>query len=348
MMRFFLQLICLYSVGSAVAQLATIPEIEGPRGKYNQALAAIQAERDQQAAEANRTYAARLQDLLKQLTGEGETQAAVAVQIEINRIAKGVEPTNLERRKMTGLLLALRVAYEKARGPAYMAAAKAEAEAHASWEAGLGQLEAYLIKMKQPEKAAVAKAERLKIEQAKIAAKAASAAPIIVENVSPKQDLPLDPNDPGLVDQMQALADGRSGSPIKLNKNEKLSTQKTFRPPVDILIEAMTDSTNLRLSYAANQVIFNWELGRKNLRVDGGPAGGKHKPGAGLIPANQFVTVRWLVTPKRQAIFVDGELRYEHAGDYSKIDKPIRVFPSHGSEVTVRSIKVKELPANIE
>ena len=109
-MRFFLLLICLCSASSAVAQLATIPEIEGPRAKYNQALAAIRNERDQQAAETNRTYAASLQDLLKELTAEGETQAAVAVQLEINRIAKGEEPTNLERRKMTGLLLATRVA----------------------------------------------------------------------------------------------------------------------------------------------------------------------------------------------------------------------------------------------
>jgi hypothetical protein len=359
MMRFFLLLmgVCFIgvcSVSSAIAQVATIPEIEGPRAKYQEALAKIRVERDLQAADANRTYAARLQDLHKQLTGEGEALAAAAVQLEIDRGLKGVEPTNEERRKMTGLLLALRVAYEKARGPAYMKAAKEEGDAHAAWEAGLAQLEAYLTRMGQTAKVAVAKAERARIEQAKIAAKEAAARaaaafrPAVGAGVTKRELPPLVANDSGLVDQMQALADGRSGSPIKLKKDEKLATAKTFKPPVDILIEAMTDSTNLRLSYAANQVIFNWEMGRKQLRVDGGPAGGKHKPGAGLIPTNQVVSVRWLVTPKRQAIFVDGELRYEHEGDYSNLDQPIRVFPAQGSEVTVRSIKVKELPAGTE
>jgi hypothetical protein len=175
MMRFLLFFVGVCLVNSAAAQVATIPEIEGPRAKYQEALAQVRAERDLQAADANRTYAARLQDLHKQLAGEGETLAAAAVQREIDRVSKMVEPTNEERRKMTGLLLALRVAYEKARGPAYMAAAKSEAEAHAAWEAGLAQLEAYLTRRGQVDKVAVVKVERTRIEQAKIAAKEAVA-----------------------------------------------------------------------------------------------------------------------------------------------------------------------------
>ena len=98
-------------------------------------------------------------------------------------------------------------------------------------------------------------------------------------------------------------------------------------------------------SYAADQVIFNWEITRGQLRVDGGPANGKHKPGAGSIPTNECVTFRWLVTPKKQAIYVDGQLRFEHAGDYSHIDNPIGIFPGAHGEVTVKSIMVKKLPA---
>ena len=151
----------------------------------------------------------------------------------------------------------------------------------------------------------------------------------------------------GFGEQMGALV-GRSGSPQKLKGSETAATKATFKPPVEILIEAKTDSTNIRMSYAANQVIFNWENNRNELRVDGGPAGGKHKPGAGLVPTNKYVAIRWVVTPKKQSIYVDDKLRYEHEGDYSKIDAPVTVFPSHGSEVTVKTIKVKQLPAGTE
>ena len=47
---------------------------------------------------------------------------------------------------------------------------------------------------------------------------------------------------------------------------------------------AKTDSTNLRLAYAADDLVFNWESDPTTLRVNGGPANGKDKKGAGAIP----------------------------------------------------------------
>ena len=146
---------------------------------------------------------------------------------------------------------------------------------------------------------------------------------------------------PFFVEHVEALTTGRTGTPVKLNKIGVITTKATFKPSVEILVEAKTESTNLRLGYAADQLIFNWELDGAQLRVDGGPANGKHKPGAGMIPKKQYVKVRWVVTPSKQSVFVDDQLRFEHSGDYSKLDKPISVF---GSEVTVRSIKVRQLP----
>src|SRR5215469_12474481 len=72
--------------------------------------------------------------------------------------------------------------------------------------------------------------------------------------------------------------------PTVLKGNERLSTPQSYRPPVEITVVAKTDSTNLRLGYAADQIIFNWEMDRSQLRVDGGPANGLHKDGAGRIP----------------------------------------------------------------
>jgi hypothetical protein len=46
----------------------------------------------------------------------------------------------------------------------------------------------------------------------------------------------------------------------------------------------------------------------------------------GAIPSGQYVTVRWLVTPLSQEIYVDGQLRLHHNGDYSRIDRPVSIF----------------------
>ena len=150
------------------------------------------------------------------------------------------------------------------------------------------------------------------------------------------------------VEHISALTDGHTGSPVKLKKNGVITTKATFEPPVEILIEAKTDSTNLRVGYAAGQLIFNWENDRTQLRVDGGPAAGRHKFGAGVIPVDKYVVIRWLVTPKKQSVFVDGQLRFEHSGDYSHLNNPVSVFSAAGSGVTVKSIKVKKLPPGTE
>jgi hypothetical protein len=131
--------------------------------------------------------------------------------------------------------------------------------------------------------------------------------------------------------------------PTVLKGNERLSTPQSFRPPVEILVVAKTDSTNLRLAYAADQIIFNWEMDRFQLRVDGGPADGQHKMGAGHIPTGKYVTVKWVVTTKHQAIFVDDRLRFEHEGDYSQINRPVAVFPANGSTISIKSIKVRAI-----
>ena len=133
-----------------------------------------------------------------------------------------------------------------------------------------------------------------------------------------------------------------SSEGIVLKGSDKLVSPDLFRPPVEITIVAKTDSTNLRIGYAADQVIFNWEENLDQLRVDGGPAGHQALDGAGLIPRDKYVTIRWMVTPEHQAIYVDGQLRFENCGNYSRLVAPVSVFPSNGSQVAVKSITVKE------
>lgn len=137
------------------------------------------------------------------------------------------------------------------------------------------------------------------------------------------------------------IVEQRRTVPVLLKGTEKLTTKASFRPPVEITIVAKTDSTDLRIGYAADQVIFNWRDMQHQLRVDGGPANGQHKTGMGIIPANKYVTIRWVVTPKSQAIYVDNQLRFEHSGDYSALNSPVSVY-SNESKVSVKSILVTE------
>ncbi|TAL01993.1 MAG: hypothetical protein EPO07_07805 [Verrucomicrobia bacterium] len=137
-----------------------------------------------------------------------------------------------------------------------------------------------------------------------------------------------------------------SSDGVALTGSDRLTTVGTFQPPVEIKVVAKTDSTNLRLTYAADQVIFNWEMNPEELRVDGGPASGHHRVGAGKIPTNKFVTIRWVVTNKGQSIYVDNELRFQHEGDYSGISRPVSIFPGFGSKITVKSVTVKPLSAS--
>ncbi len=136
----------------------------------------------------------------------------------------------------------------------------------------------------------------------------------------------------------------KDSTPVVLENGDSITTSAIFRPPVEITIIAKTDSTNIRMGYAADQIIFNWEVKPEQLRVDGGPANGKHKNGAGLVPTDQYVTIKWLVTDKKQVIRVDDQIRFEHEGDYSKVNKPVRVF-SNRSKVSVKHFEVKPLLA---
>jgi hypothetical protein len=131
---------------------------------------------------------------------------------------------------------------------------------------------------------------------------------------------------------------------IVLDGDDRVVTPVNFKPPVEITIVAKTDSTNLRIGYAADQIIFNWELDPRQLRISGGPADGKHTPGAGLIPTDKFVTIKWIVTDHQQSVYVDGHLRFMDVADYSDVDRPVSVFPAVHSRVTVKSLTVKTLP----
>ncbi|MDB5171919.1 MAG: hypothetical protein JWN51_692 [Phycisphaerales bacterium] len=135
----------------------------------------------------------------------------------------------------------------------------------------------------------------------------------------------------------RGAVDRRENGAIVLHDGEKVYTAATFAPPVAFRIVAMTDSTNIRIKYAADQIIFNWEGNPNELRIDGGPAGGRYTAGAGKVPVKAWVEINLVVMPDTMVISVDGKERFRTNADFSQADMPLLIFPV-GSIVKVKSI----------
>ena len=160
------------------------------------------------------------------------------------------------------------------------------------------------------------------------------ATPIVVVQPAPGETELV----PTLVGDTARQADGA----ILLRPGERVRTADAYKAPVTFHVLAMTDSTNLRLAYAgATRIIFNWEQAPDKLLVDGGPADGVRRTGAGLVPIDRWVDLGLHMTAKRLTITVDGQVRAELDGDFSAVDEPLAVFPAESSRVRVRSIRVR-------
>lgn len=138
------------------------------------------------------------------------------------------------------------------------------------------------------------------------------------------------------------LSGASKGSDVTLLRKGEVASKDKFAPPIRITYVAKTNSTDIRIGYAATQIIFNWRDDQAQLRIDGGPANGRHLHGAGKVPKNTFVTIVQEVTPTRMTLSVDGVQRASWDGDFSKVNEQVRVFPGD-SVVTVRSIHAESL-----
>ena len=138
---------------------------------------------------------------------------------------------------------------------------------------------------------------------------------------------------------MTGVRQSRDGLAIVVNPNE-LATPGNYRPPIEIEYVLKTDS-QVRIGYAASQIIFNWELDNSELRVDSGPVASQHRPGAGAIPKNELVRIRQVVRPKEMIFYVNGKERARWSGDFSRINDPIRI-KAHGSILQIQGIYVRK------
>ncbi len=133
---------------------------------------------------------------------------------------------------------------------------------------------------------------------------------------------------------------GEDGS-IILDRGVRIETKQRFRVPATFRIVVQTDGADVRLHYAADQLIFNWENNKNELRVVGGPANGRHQPGAGRLPDNVWVGIEWVVRPDEMIVYVDGTERYRTRANFSRVDQPLAIeCHGGGTEVKVKSLEV--------
>jgi hypothetical protein len=124
-----------------------------------------------------------------------------------------------------------------------------------------------------------------------------------------------------------------------LSRRGRITTIDSYSVPVAFEIVVMSDEKDLRLAYAADQIIFNWEGNKDQLRVDGGPANGHHRKGAGRLPAGQWATIVLTVIRDEMVISVDGVEKYRTKADFSKVNEPLSIYASNG-DVKLKSVKV--------
>ncbi len=148
----------------------------------------------------------------------------------------------------------------------------------------------------------------------------------------------------GSADVLPAMTGPREAKEglVVLKDDGVLKTEASFRPPIEIEYTLRTDN-QVRLGYAAGQIILNWEKNRDELRVDGGPVGGQHRKGAGGIPTKQMITIKQVVLPGQMVLSVDGRERARWAGDFTDLNKPIAIHAAGCATLQIKQITVRKL-----
>jgi hypothetical protein len=143
-----------------------------------------------------------------------------------------------------------------------------------------------------------------------------------------------------LLSAMKGETTAREGF-VELAKDKVLTTEKSYAPPIEITYVVKTDG-QVRIGYAANQIIFNWESDRGELRIDGGPASGQHGKGQGGIPTNAWITIKQVVLPNGMTVSVNGERRARWVADFRRINTPIKLFAPL-STLGVKQVAIRKI-----
>jgi hypothetical protein len=163
-----------------------------------------------------------------------------------------------------------------------------------------------------------------------------------VVNSPAASDAPLDWGTE-LLPTLDGTIHGKEGTVLVLAGSDRVGTEMKYTPPVAFRVMAMTDSTNLRFSFAgARDIIFNWEKNPDEFRIDGGPADGRDQPRAGRIAVNQWVEIGLVLQTDSLTVVVDGLPRFTINADFSKVNQKLFIFPASGSTIKIKSVRVEK------
>lgn len=118
-----------------------------------------------------------------------------------------------------------------------------------------------------------------------------------------------------------------------------LESDAPFRTPVTFRIVCKSNTKDLRLGFVASQIIFNWDFNPDELRIDGGPASGQHRPGAGRLPDGEWCGIEMIVKPNELSLYVNGALRQRVQAHFGPVNKPF-TLRAHGGDLLIHSIEV--------
>lgn len=197
---------------------------------------------------------------------------------------------------------------------------------------------------KKIEDAKAIRSERDSLVRAKTAA--APKKQVSGQHVQPKKEPMSKPIPAGQwVDITRDMLGGiRRGNVIVIPPNgERVVSSRPYTPPLEIEYVCATSQNNIRLGFACNEVIFNWEQNWNELRIEGGPTGGSHVKNAGAVPPKKMLTIRQVVLPNEMSVYVDGQKRAAWVGDFSRTRDLIEVF-SADSELQLQSVRVRTPP----
>ncbi len=314
---------------------------------------------DWQEAELNKAkvqYIAALEEGIKKVSAAGDLTGALALRNEQKRFADtqlfpdqddAADPATVKQIRATIRTQIAKVNADRG--------TRAQA-LHAKYDAALAQTQVQLTKAQRLDDALLVQAKRDEIKTAWLTPEVMAAAgkTNVPATTTPHAPIatpkPLTPGKGALAGAgsgREVLGTMAVGAPkqeglVVVTTPKGIKSTGTFRPPLEIIYVLKTND-QLRLRYAADQIIFNWETRKTELRIDGGPAHQQHRPGLGTIPVNQFITIRQVVLPDKMTIFVDGEERTTWQGDFSKVKQEIGIMAYHNSTVWVKQVLVNQI-----
>ncbi len=130
-------------------------------------------------------------------------------------------------------------------------------------------------------------------------------------------------------------------------RKNRIQTPDPFTVPIAFRVVAMTNSTNVRLSYVEEEIIFNWEqhMNEGYLHIWKGPFARRFKDeaydkrDAGRITKNELHTFDLVYRNSSFSISVDGFLKLTEQADFSGSRSPFSVFA--GALATVHVVSVQ-------